>query len=433
MRSVTMAEAVRARAGYPPRMGRLSVRAIVLTLAALLVAAAVVLLQTSRSARTAREAEARRVAATEADPATGQAIPTLTVEAVTVSPTEARTVVDVSGVLEPVRQVVIGAEVAGRVVSIEVDEHTPVEADDLLVKLDPALPRAAVEQARAALLRAESTQKLAAAELERQRKLSRQGVASTAELERAESEAQSASAQVAEARAALLDAETRLAKTAIRAPFAGVVTALDLEPGAYLNPGQRVAELADLSHVEVEVGLSDREILAVADGDPVRVSVEALSGRAFAGRVHNPGRTADAQTRKYPVAIRVPNPDGLLLPGMLGTVRFALGDARAALFVPRRSVFSEFDLDYLYVLEPVGSGEVEPDDVAVARRRRVETRAIPFRREQLEVTAGLEPGERIAASGVRDIREGLRVRLREAERRPAPASAASPAGAEPRS
>lgn len=388
-------------------MARPPIRLVVLSLAGLLAVAAFVLLRTSPDAGSTRETETRRGGSEAPAGTAAPARPTVTVDAVTVVPSEARTEVDVSGVLEPVRHVVIGAEVSGRVVSIEAREHTGVEEGELLVRLDLALPRAAVARARAALLRAEATERLAAAERARQQNLSRQGVASTAELERAESEAKSASAQVAEARAALLDAETRLAKTEIRAPFAGVVSSLDLEPGAYLNPGEPVAELADISEVEIEVGLSDREILAVADGDAVGVTVEALSGRRFEGRVVDPGRTADPQTRKYPVAVRVPNPDERLLPGMLGTVHFELGDARPVLRVPRRSVFSEFDLDYVYVLEPSPEGAF-----AVARRRRVTTRAVPFRPDRVDVTTGLEAGEQVATSGIGDLREGLLVQVR---------------------
>ena len=409
-------------------MRRPSLRAVVFGAALLLTVVAVILLRTSDAARSAREAEARRASArVEAGAATSSStLPAVTVDALTVAHTEARTVVDVSGILEPVRHVVIGAEVAGRVVSIAVDEHTTVTAGEVLVRLDPALPRAAVERGRAALLRARASEKLAAAEVARQRELSTRGVASTAELDRAESVDKSAAAQVAEARAALLDAETRLAKTEIRAPFAGIVHALDLEPGAYLNPGEPVAELADISEVEIEVGLSDREILAVKDGDPVRVSVEAYSGRWFEGRVVNPGRTVDSRTSKYPVAVLVPNAEEALLPGMLGTVRFEIGDGRPAFWVPRRSVFSEFDLEYLYVLEAASADD--PRDVR-AERRRVTTRAVAFRPEWREVTSGLEGGERIATSDVRGLRDGMRVALRDTGP-PAARTATAPTGAQ---
>lgn len=388
-------------------MQRFSPRLLAFVAAAVLLLIAIVLFRTSDEAVNAREAEARRSAAGQAG-AVPTELPTVVVDAMTVTRDPARTIVDIAGVIRAARDVVIGAEVSGRVMSVEAPEHTHVAEGDLLVRLDPALPRAAVERARAALLRAQASERLADAEMTRQRELSTRGVSSTAELDRAVSADTSSSAEVAEARAALLDAETRLAKTEIRAPFAGVVSGLDLEPGAYLNPGEPVAELADLSEVEIEVGLSDRQILAVRHGDPVRVSVEAMAGQWFDGHVFNPGRTADAATRKFPVAVRVSNPDDRLLPGMLGTVRFEIGDSRETVRVPRRSVFSEFDLDYVYILEPS-----DTSDNAIAHRRRVTARPVPFRPESLEIRAGLEAGERIASSGIRNLRDGQLVGTRE--------------------
>jgi membrane fusion protein (multidrug efflux system) len=387
---------------------------LVLGAAGFLLLVALWLFQTSPAAEARRDVERRQTQTAESgavpDVAAGlKAPPVVTVDALTVRSRDARTIVDMAGILEPVRDVVVGAEVAGRVIAIEAEEHTSVEEGSILVRLDPDLPRAAVERARAALLRAEAGRGLAAADLTRGRELSKRQVVSAAELDRAESEAQSTEAQVAEARAALVDAETRLAKTEIRAPFAGVVSRLDLEPGAYVSPGDPVAELSDLSQVEIEVGVSDQEILAIRDGDRVKLSVEALPGRWFEGRVWRPGRTTDAQTRKYPVPVRVANPQGLLLPGMLGTVRFELGKARQALRIPRRSVQREFDLEYLYILEPLG----DDGDQATAHRRRVATRPVPFHPELLEVTEGVIAGERVAVSGLRELRDGIAVRVRE--------------------
>lgn len=330
----------------------------------------------------------------------------LTVDSHAVQLSDERFRIDVSGILEPIRRVVVAAEVPGQVVSVDVAEHAPVEQGKVLVRLDPALPEAAAMRSRAALLRAQSFDRLAQSELRRQRDLSKRGVTSEADLDRAESEARSTSAQVSEAKAALNDAETRLAKTEIRAPFAGVVSNLELDPGTYLQPGQTVVEIADLSEIEIEVGVSGRDRLGLAVGDRVEVRVQALPGESFEGRIASLGPTADAITRKYPVPVVIDNGDEKLLAGMLGTLRFELGDERRTLIVPRRAVRSEFDLQYLFVLEPRGESR------AVTRRRRVETRALPFRPEVLEVTQGLEPGERIATTGVRELREGQLVRVR---------------------
>ncbi len=378
---------------------------VVLGVALGLLAAALWLLRTSPGAEAARQrAEVLAGGAAGDSPAP----PGIRVDAVVVRERPSRTLVEVSGLLEAVRSVELGAEVAGRVVEVAVEEHAHVAAGDLLVRLDPALPEAAVARARASLQRARATAGLARAELRRQQGLAEKGVTSAAELDRAESEERSTAAEVAEARAALVDAQTRLAKTRITAPFGGVVSALDLEPGAYLRPGSPVARLDDLSEVEIEVGVGDAQILGIGEGDTARVRVDVLPGEPFSGRVHEIGRVADAQTRKYPVPVRVANPEERLLPGMLGTVRFELGDARPALRVPRSALQREFELEHLFVLEATAEANGS-SGVALARRRRVAIRAVPFRPDQVEVTEGLAVGDRIAITGVRELREGLRV------------------------
>jgi membrane fusion protein (multidrug efflux system) len=100
----------------------------------------------------------------------------------------------------------------------------------------------------------------------------------------------------------------------------------------------------------------------------------------------------------------VPNPEGRLLASMLGRIRFSIGDSSPAIWIPRRALQREFELDYLFVLEGDSS-------TAVAHRRRVTTRAVPFRPDLIEVIQGLGDGERVAVSGVRELREGQRVRV----------------------
>ncbi len=380
---------------------------LVLGAAGLLVVVALWLFQTSPAAESRREVEAKRAAATDAGPTALP--PTVTVDSVVARAEPARSIVDVSGELEAVRRSVIGAEVGGRVIEIAVDDHQQVDAGQVLVRLDTDLARAAVARARAALASAEARRSLADAELARRQELSQKGVASAAELDRAESEAQTGEAAVAEARAALLDAETRLAKMNIRAPFAGTVGEIDLEPGAYVGPGAPVTTLVDISAVELVVGVSDEEILALRPGDEARIEVDVFPGREFVGTVQRPGRAPDETTRKYPVPVRLPNPDGALLPGMLGKVRFTLGDGHLALRVPRRAVLREFDLEYLFVLEPT-----DERATATARRRRVRTIPVPFHPELLEVVEGLEAEEAVATTGARDLRDGLAVRTRPA-------------------
>jgi RND family efflux transporter MFP subunit len=379
---------------------------VILVLAGVAVAGGLWLLRTSPGARAERE-RAATLARSEAPGSETRPAPALAVDAVVAVRRSARSRVDLSAVLEPVRSVVVGAEIAGKVVEVVSTEHEHVAAGDLLVRLDPELPGAVADRVRASLVRAQATARLARADLQRQKDLSARGVSSAAELERAESQAATTEAQVVEARAQLAEAETRLAKTRITAPFAGVVTRLDLEPGAYVQPGGPVAWLVDLSEIEIEVQVGDRQVVALRSGNPVEVEVDAFPGESFKGRILRVGRAPDADTNRYPVPIRVPNPAERLLPGMLGSVRFALGDARSSLELPRSALRREFELDYVFVLEALDEG----DGLAVARRRRVATRTLPFRPDRIEVTDGLAEGERVAVTGVRELQEGTRVQV----------------------
>jgi membrane fusion protein (multidrug efflux system) len=354
-----------------------------------------------------REREAAVAAARGETMATVQREPAVAQLAVDVHVAR-REVVDIaselSAVLSPIRSVVVAAEVGGQVVAVNAEEHQGVEAGAVLIEIERTFLQAAAERARAQLLRAKAAHGLAVTELERQQELAEREVASEAQLDRATNEERAAYAALLDARAALSDARTRLEKTSITAPFAGVVNSLDLEPGAYLQPGQAVVELLDLSEIEVEFGVTDREVVALRVGDPVRLQVDVFPGESFAGTIAQIGRAADERTRKYPVQARVPNPDGRLLASMLGQVRFGVGDGSPAIWIPRRAIQSEFELDYLFVLEG-DSG------APVVRRRRVEARPVPFRPGLIEVIEGLEDGDRVAVSGVRQLREGQRVRV----------------------
>ncbi len=374
--------------------------------AALVFAVAVALVQSSPEAKAEREREqAIGGAAAVAPP------PAVSVDAWVARPVDARLAVEVAGMLAPVRSVALGAEVAGQVVEVAVEEHATVAAGALIARLDQALPQAALEQAKANRGVAEATLSQARAELHRQRDLAKRGIASAVELERVETDADRAAAELARARAQVLDAETRLAKTRIVAPFAAVVSSFDLEPGAYLAPGQVVAQLLDVSQLEIEVGVGEREVGALRAQQPAEVRVDVFPGETFGGRVHRVGRAPDQQTRRYPIPVRLTDPSGRLLPGMLATVRFEIGEARPTLRVPRRALQTEFDLTYVFEIV------TEKDGVDQGRlvRHRVEARRVPFRPDLVDVTSGLEGGERLVITGVGDLRDSMEVRFSDRE------------------
>ncbi len=384
--------------------------------AGLLMLAAFFLYRSSPTAQASRERDKKLAAAIDSGPTQGNLSSpgrvAVVVDGFLVTSIDARVRVHISGSLEAVRTSLIGSEASGRVVSVEALENMPIADGATLVQLDTELAAAALERARAGVVRAESVHSLATQEHGRQSNLSGRGIASDASFDRTLSEEASTQAMLAEAHAQLAEAQVQLDKTRITAPFAGVVSELDLEPGSYVRAGDAVARLSDFSQVEVEVGVDDRQILALRVGDTVKLAVDAYPGEKFDGVVHSLGRTPDPVTHKYPVPVRFANPGEKLLPGMLGRVRFVIGDTGRALRIPRRASVREFEIDYVYVLAASDSGDANNDEV-VAMRRRVIIRPVPFRPELIDVSTGLAEGEIIAVSGLNELRDGITVRLRE--------------------
>lgn len=384
-------------------MRRPPLRLVVLAVAGLSFLGALIFFYTSPRA-VARRA---RVALEEEPGGAAPAEPGVQVMAQVVRLSAEAATVEVTGLIEPVRSVVVAAEVEGRVLEVPVEEHSRVQAGEVLLRVDPVFLRVAAQRAEAAVERARAVHKLARLEMQRQRGLARGEVVSAADLDRAQSEDRSTHAALLEARAALEDAQARLERAEVRAPFAAVVHRLELEPGAYLRPGSEVAQLVDLSTVEVGIEVTDRQVVALQVGQPVWVEVPVYAGERFEGTIAALGRAAQEGTRKYPVTVRLPNPDEKLLPGMVTTAHLRLAAAAPSLKIPREAVRREFEIEYVFVLEPDESGR------ARARRRRVVTRSVPFAPETVEIVSGLRDGERVAVSGVRELRDGVLVRVKD--------------------
>ncbi|MGI9431089.1 MAG: efflux RND transporter periplasmic adaptor subunit, partial [Myxococcota bacterium] len=170
--------------------------------------------------------------------------------------------------------------------------------------------------------------------------------------------------------------------------------------------GKTLGELLDVATARLVGGLAEREIALVEIGHSAEVEVAALPGETLSGKVLRVGAAADELTKKFPVEVELPNPDRRLLPGMIASVVLRLGASAPAKLIPRDVSFEQHGLHFVYVLEP-------GDEAGIYRasRRQVEVRPVPFRPADYEVVGGLEPGERIAGSKVRDLRDGDRVRI----------------------
>lgn len=297
------------------------------------------------------------------------------------------------GMVAPLRDVTVAAEVAGRVVERPVPEGATVEAGQVICRLEDADYQIAVRRAAAAV-------RLAEADLARVRALAEQQVAPTAELDRAEN-------ACSQARAELQAAELALSRCRIVSPLSGVLDEMVPEVGERVAVADRVARVLDIARVKIEIGIPERELAAVRDLQECEVRVDAVGGgQTFrAARTYLSSETmADALV--YRLRLELDNPGGRLLPGMFVDAQVLRETRPQALLVPLFAVVARDDGYVAFVVEDEGAGEAG-DRRPVARLRPVTIGVIQGR--QVEVRAGLRAGERLIVLGQRAVEDGTPV------------------------
>ena len=288
------------------------------------------------------------------------------------------------GSLQPNESVVVAPEIAGRIAAIRFREGEPVAAGAVLVELDSGILRAELAKARSDLT-------LAQANHQRAITLANQGIGTL----RARDEAVAA-LQVEQANVAL--AEARLEKTVVASPFDGLAGLRAVSVGAFVTPGARIVEIADVDPIKVDFRVPELALPALRPGQTVRIDVDALPGRTFDGTIYAIDPIVDPNGRAVRLRARVPNPDGALSPGLFARVRIAVGRREAAILVPESAVFVADGRTLVYRL---ADGRATLAEVTLGQR-------LPGR---VEVVAGLAAGDIVITAGHQQLRDGLKVEV----------------------
>ncbi|MBM3559346.1 MAG: efflux RND transporter periplasmic adaptor subunit [Alphaproteobacteria bacterium] len=221
----------------------------------------------------------------------------------------------VTGRTEARRRVELRAETAGRVVELPVRRGDRVEKGDVIARLATDDRKARLAEADA-LLRQRQIEHAAAADL------ARKGY-------RAETGLAAAQAQLDGARAAVEQIRLEIARTEIRAPFAGVIGASHVEIGDYLSVGGRVAAVVDLDPMLVVAQASELAVGGLKRGRPASATI--IGGAGGAGTITFVASEADPKTRTFRVEVEISNADHTLRDGMTAQLSFPLGDRRGYL------------------------------------------------------------------------------------------------------
>lgn len=217
-----------------------------------------------------------------------------------------------------------------------------------------------------------------------------------ANLARAEKEV--AEAQLAQRKSMLAQARYLLNLTRLVAPFGGVVTRRWVEPGGSVSPSMAILSIADSDTMRVAVRLTAKDAALVHPGMAVRLRMAAFPGREFAGKLVQISTSSEATDKAATAEIHLPNPDGLLKPGMKAVLSLAVDETHPALLVPKGSVSDFQGKNYLYT---VSAGKAE---------RKAVTKGLEQDNEVV-IISGLEEGEFVIVAGLEKLRPGSRVRV----------------------
>jgi membrane fusion protein, multidrug efflux system len=293
------------------------------------------------------------------------------------------------GSVKAVEGITVRTEVAGLVEKIAFTPGRAVEARAVLVELDSSIERANLAQARAEL-------DLAQRNLRRAEDLFATRSIPEADLDAARS-------QVAAVEARVASLEAQLAKKTIRAPFAGQLGIKQISVGQYLNPGEAVVLLQALDPVFVEFSLPQRELGRVREGLLVRARADAFPGDVFTGTLSAIAPEVDATSRNVRLQATFENPDRGLVSGLFVEVEVVMPERRAVKLIPSSSiVFAPYG-DRVFVVSEGENGALTVSPTIV--------RLGEARGDFIEITEGLETGDRIVTAGAFKLREGAAIEV----------------------
>jgi len=285
------------------------------------------------------------------------------------------------GSLRSDEAVVLRPEVAGRIRDINFSEGAPVRKGQLLIRLDDSIPRAELEQARANLALAQSQNRRAT-------NLHAEGFIS----QQARDEATS-SLKVQQA--AVVLAQARLDKTAILAPFDGIIGLRSVSVGDYVSEGQDLAPLEAIDPLKVDFRVPELYLTQLKVGQSLQVGFDALPGQSRAGRVYAISPLIDAGGRSVVLRAQVENDDAVLRPGLFARVQLLFNEDKA-LVVPEAALAPSGAVQYVY---RVTDGRAERVEVTIGERRE----------GRVEILTGLAAGDRVVVAGLQRITDGAPV------------------------
>jgi len=280
------------------------------------------------------------------------------------------------GSLRSRQGVVLRPESSGRIARLDFADGARVHRGQLLVQLDDTLQRAQLAQAKAQA-------SIARTNVQRNRDLAAQNFISRSAVDQSV-----AALEVAEAQVAL--AQAQLARMRVLAPFDGVLGIRVVNVGDYVKDGADLVNLDDVAAMYVDFRLPEGVLSRLNVGQGVEVTLDALPGRSFQGRVEAFDSQLDANGRSLLVRASIPNEQSLLRPGMFARARLVFSARDNAIVVPEEALVPQGGRQFIIkVIEGPGG----------LRSQRLEARPGLRVPGKVEILQGLRAGDMVVTAG----------------------------------
>ncbi|MBU3537559.1 efflux RND transporter periplasmic adaptor subunit [Polynucleobacter sp. UK-Gri1-W3] len=320
----------------------------------------------------------------------GMGLPPATVSTLVIATTEWQPKLTSVGNVRAYRGVELSTELGGLVQAVPVKSGQDVKEGELLIKLNDASDVAQLNSLKALA-------DLAKVINERDRQqLAIQAISKNV-FDTSAADSKSKQAQV-EQQTALV------AKKNLKAPFSGRVGIVSINPGQYVNPGDKLLTLQTLDPIFVDFNLPQNNAEQIQVGQEVIVTTDAFKDASFTGKITAVSPKVDTNTRNIQVEAQLANPDKKILPGMFANVNIKLGDQVKYLTLPQTAVTYNPYGSTVFIAKPTGKKDKQGNPALEAQQVFVTTGLT--RGDQVAILKGIDEGATVVTSGQLKLKNG---------------------------
>jgi membrane fusion protein (multidrug efflux system) len=330
--------------------------------------------------------------------------------------------VEATGSFQPDEASDVAPQSSGRVIETPVDVGQHVSRGAVLIRIQAVDANLRLDEARAAVARAEANLKLAESQnalaqttAKRNASLLERGLVPQTVADEARTQAETSANNVLVARASLAQARAQealadkaVSDVVVLAPFAGYISERRVAAGEFVQPSTAVVTLLRLDPLRLQLTIPAIQAGEIRVGQAVTSRVDAFPDKLFEGKISAVNPAIAAQSRSFMAEARVPNPGALLKPGMFAVASIDQGRTQRALLVPKRAVIEDVNTNSYRVFIV--------DQENKARLRVVQLASRQTHPDSTKLLGGVKESERVALTNLADLYDGAPVTIDSAAR-----------------